>query len=58
MYNYLVDYRVNFLSTANILMNENCQSNIYDLNNIKNALERTLGTTINWFDLIKIQEKI
>lgn len=57
MYNYLVDYRVNFLSTANILMNKNCQSNIYDLNNIKNALERTLKDNDKLSDLIKIQEK-
>ena len=57
MYNYLVDYRVNFLSTANILMNENYQSNIYDLNNIKNALERTLKDNDKLSDLIKIQEK-
>ena len=57
MYNYLVDYRINFLSTSNILMNENCQSNIYDLNNINIALERTLKDNDKLSDLIKIQEK-
>ena len=57
MYNYLVAYRVNFLSTSIFLMKEDYQSSIYDLSNVKNALERTLRDNGKLSNLVKIQEK-